>query len=338
MSECIKTEGIKNLKVYLDSLDSISDIENVIIVPHKNVDFDAIASAVGFSLLATKMKKNSYIVVDDSPCSIDHGVQIIINEAKKTYPIINRDKYLQIRKDSDLIVLVDVNKKYLISLKDDIDEAKRVIIIDHHDSDESTVHSDCEYIDTSMSSASEIVMKLLSMYRIKPNACVANYLLAGIYLDTNKFTKNVTPDTMSIVTKLLECGASMNRVTDLFTEDFNSDRKVQELVSKAKITNYSVATIVANQDDEYTREELAKAADYLLKFGVDAAFAVGKIGDNTVSISARSKERVNVGEIMHELDGGGNPFSAATKLTETTTEEAGKRLLKTITPPFYTVK
>lgn len=296
MSECIKTEGIKNLKVYLDSLDSISDIENVIIVPHKNVDFDAIASAVGFSLLATKMKKNPYIVVDDSPCSIDHGVQIII------------------------------------------DEAKRVMIIDHHDSDESTVHSDCEYIDTSMSSASEIVMKLLSMYRIKPNACVANYLLAGIYLDTNKFTKNVTPDTMSIVTKLLECGASMNRVTDLFTEDFNSDRKVQELVSKAKITNYSVATIVANHDDEYTREELAKAADYLLKFGVDAAFAVGKIGDNTVSISARSKERVNVGEIMHELDGGGNPFSAATKLTETTTEEAGKRLLKTITPPFYTVK
>ena len=335
MSECIRTEGIKNLKVYLDSLDSMKNIENVIIVPHKNVDFDAIASAIGFSLIASKMKKNPYIVVDDNPCSIDHGVQVIMDEAKKTYPIINRDKYLQIKKDNDLIVLVDVNKKYLISLKDDVDDNSRVMIIDHHDSDENTVCADCDYIDTSMSSASEIVMKLLSMYRIKPNAYVANYLLAGIYLDTNKFTKNVTPDTMSIVTKLLECGASMNRVTDLFTEDFNSDRRVQELVSKAKITNYSVATIVANQEDEYTREELAKASDYLLKFGVDAAFAVGNIGDGTVAISARSKERVNVGEIMHELEGGGNPFSAATKLTNTTTEEARKRLVKTITPSFY---
>ena len=38
---------------------------------------------------------------------------------------------------------------------------------------------------------------------------------------------------------------------------------------------------------------------------------------------------------MHELEGGGNPFSAATKLTNTTTEEAGKRLVKTITPSFY---
>ena len=52
-------------------------------MPHKNVDFDAIASAIGFSLLASKMKKNPYIVVDDSPCSIDHGVQMIIDEAKK---------------------------------------------------------------------------------------------------------------------------------------------------------------------------------------------------------------------------------------------------------------
>lgn len=335
MSECVRTEGIKNLKVYLDSLDSMKNIENVIIVPHKNVDFDAIASAIGFSLIASKMKKNPYIVVDDNPCSIDHGVQVIMDEAKKTCPIINRDKYLQMKKDNDLIVLVDVNKKYLISLKDDIDDNSRVMIIDHHDSDENTVCADCDYIDTSMSSASEIVMKLLSIYRIKPNACVANYLLAGIYLDTNKFTKNVTPDTMSIVTKLLECGANMNRVTDLFTEDFNSDRRVQELVSKAKITNYSVATIVANQENEYSREELAKASDYLLKFGVDAAFAVGNIGDGTVAISARSKERVNVGEVMHELEGGGNPFSAATKLTNTTTEEAGKRLVKIITPSFY---
>ena len=79
----------------------------------------------------------------------------------------------------------------------------------------------------------------------------------------------------------------------------------------------------------------AKAADYLLKFGVDAVFSVGNLGNNIISVSVRSKERVNVGEDMHELEGGGNLFSAATKLTDTTTEEVGKRLLKTIIPPFY---
>lgn len=328
--------GIKNLKVYLDSFFcSQLGNGNVIIVPHNNVDFDAIASAIGFSLIASKMKRNPYIVVDDPLYKIDHGVQLIIDEAKKNYPIINRDKYIQMRSDSDLIALVDVNKRYLISLKDDIDKDNKVIIIDHHDSDGSTVPADCQIIDTSMSSASEIVMKLLNLYKIKPNCCVANYLLAGIYLDTNKLTKNVTPDTMKIVAKLLECGANINRVTDLFTEDFNSDRRVQELVSRAKITNYSIATIIANDDEEYTREELAKAADYLLKYKVDAAFAVGNIGDNTVSISARSKERVNVGDVMHELEGGGNPYSGATKLNDISTTEAGKKLVKIITPPFY---
>ena len=127
----------------------------------------------------------------------------------------------------------------------------------------------------------------------------------------------------------------MNVVTDLFSEDFNSDRRVQELVSRAKFTNISLATIVADDKEEYTREELAKAEDYLLKYKVDAAFAVGNIGDNTVSISARSREKVNVGDVMHELEGGGNQFSGATKLKDITSEEAGKKLIKVLTPPFY---
>ena len=329
------SDGIKNLKIYLDSLENSSSKGNLIIVPHNNVDFDAIASAIGFSLIAKKLNKEPFIVVNDCLYNIDQGVHLIIDEAKKNFSIINRDKYLQFKSDSDLIVLVDVNKKYLISLKDDINDEDRIVIIDHHDTDESTVDSDYQYVDTSMSSASEIVMKLLLLYKIKPSSTVANYLLAGIYLDTNRLSKNVTPETTKIITKLLECGASMNVVTDLFAEDFNSDRRVQELVSKAKFTNISIATVVADNDEEYTREELAKVADYLLKYKVDAAFAVGNIGDKTVSISARSREKVNVGDVMHELDGGGNQFSGATKLHNVTTEEAGKQLIKTITPPFY---
>lgn len=329
------SEGIKKLKIYLDSLENSESKGNLIIVPHNNVDFDAIASAIGFSLIAKKLNKEPFIIVNDCLYDIDQGVHLIINEAKKCLPIINRDKYLQFRSDSDLIVLVDVNKKYLISLNEDIEDNDKVIIIDHHDTDDCTVHSDYQYVDTSMSSTSEIVMKLLLAYKIKPSSVIANYLLAGIYLDTNRLSKNVTSETTKIITKLLECGASMNVVTDLFSEDFNSDRRVQELVSRAKFTNISLATIVADDKEEYTREELAKAADYLLKYKVDAAFAVGNIGDNTVSISARSREKVNVGDVMHELEGGGNQFSGATKLKDITSEEAGKKLIKVLTPPFY---
>lgn len=326
-------DGIKNLKINMEQ--KILSSEKVVIVPHNGIDFDAIASAFGLSLISAKLKKSSYILVNDPLYKIDHGVQLIIDEAKKNFTIINLDKYLQIRNPEDLFILTDVNKKYLVSLKDELKRKEKIIIIDHHDTDQSTVEADDQYIDTNTSSASEILTKLLCMYKIKLTPAIANYLLAGIYLDTNKLSKNASPETMRTVAKLLENGANLNRVTDWFAEDFISDRRVQELVNNAKILTFSLAIACADEDNEYSKEELAKAADYLLKYKVDAAFAIGNIGDNIISVSARSKEKVNVGEIMHQLEGGGNQYSGATKLTNSTIEQAQKRLMKIIQPPCY---
>lgn len=324
---------IKNLKVNLDS--KILESKNVVIVPHLGIDFDAIGSAIGISLIVKHLKRVPIIIVDDPFYKIDHGVQLIMDDAKKDFQILNTEKYQKIARDDDLFILTDVNKKDMISLKDQIKNEDKTIIIDHHEEDLSTVNSNCKYINCNISSASEAVSKLLNLYKIKPSPEIANYLLAGIYLDTNKLTKNISPETMKIVAFLLESGASINEVTDLFTEDFNSDRKVQELVSKSKIITYSIATILADEGVEYTKEELAKAADYLLRYKVDAAFAIGYIDDNTISVSARSKDKMNVGSVMKELEGGGNQHSAATKLNDTTIEEVGKKLMKIIEPKHY---
>ena len=297
-------DEIKNLKVNLES--KILESNNVVIVPHIGIDFDAIGSSIGLGLIVKKLKKVPYIMIDDLIYEVDHGVQVIIEEIKNDFHIINKEKYLQMANSNDLMLLTDVNKEKLIFLKDTINNESKVIIIDHHNEDKDTIKADYKYINCQTSSASEIVTKLLYLYKIKPTPLIANYLLAGIYLDTNKLTKNVSSETMKIVAYLLELGASINSVTDLFTEDFNSDRKVQELVSKAQIITYSIALILGDEKVEYTKEELAKAADYLLKYKVDGAFAIGNIGDNIISISARAKDKINVGEIMEKLNGGGN--------------------------------
>ncbi len=327
-------EDLKNLKINLER--KITESSSVVIVPHNGIDFDAIAASFAIALIAKKYRKQHYIVVNDPIYKIDHGVQLIMNDAKKDFVIVTKDKYLQYKNDKDLIVLVDVNKNHLISLKEEVSNNKdNVVIVDHHDGDSNTVKASLYHIDSLASSTSEILTNLLTLYKIKYSPEVANYLLSGIYLDTNKLTKNVSPAVMKVVAKLLENGADMNVVTDWFAEDFNSDRRVQELVSRAQIVTYSIATILAEEGNEYTKEELAKAADYLLKYKVDASYAIGEIGDNTISISARSKERVNVGKVMQELGGGGNPYSAATKIEDSTIEEVGKQLIKVIQPPHY---
>ena len=325
-------ETIKDLKNTLE--EKIINANSVTIVPHLGVDFDAIGSSIGISLIAKKLKKESSIIVDDPHYKIDPGVQIIINEAKnKEYNIINREKYLQQKNENDLVVLTDVNKSYLIALKEELNN-KDIIIIDHHAPDKNTVKTDNKYIDTNVSSICELITKLLSMFKIKYDEDIANYLLAGIYLDTNKLVKNVNPETKMAVAKLLEYHANMNKVTELFAEDFISDRKIQELISNANFFTYTVATVMADSG-LYTKEELAKASDYLLKYKVDAAFAIGYIEENLISISARSKGKINVGEIMQELNGGGNQYSAATKITDNTVEETEKQLKKILTPSFY---
>jgi len=324
---------VKKLKSDIEN--KIINSEKVVILPHNNADFDAIGSAMGISLVSKKLKKDSYILVNDPLYKLDPGVRIIVDENKREYNIINSDKYNGMVHPNDLFVLTDVNKKYLISIPELIKSKDNTIIIDHHDSDENTIEAASKYIDTSYSSASEIIVSLLSACKIKIPACVANYLYAGIYLDTAKLTKNCTADTMKAVSKLFEYGANTNKVNDLFKEDFISDRKVQNLINNVQMTNLMIAIILADEDEEYSREEIAKAADYVLKYGADAAFAVGKIEDNMISISGRSTEKINIGSIMGALGGGGNPYSGATKIENSTIEEVGKQLKKALKPSYY---
>lgn len=327
-------QDIKELKNILEQKSMVAS--NIVIVPHKEPDFDAIGSSLGLSLIADKFKKPSCIVIDDPITKMDFSVQTIINETiKKGFNIINREKYLQSANENELVILTDVNKSNLIYLNKDITPRKDVIIIDHHDIDKNTLPARYQFIDRGVSSACEIITKLLCMFKIKYDADIANYLLAGIYLDTNKLTKNTSAETFRIVTKLLENKASIDYVLELFSEDFISDRKVQNLISNADFFNFTIATVVGNRETEYTKEELAKAADYLLKYKVDASFAIGMLEEDIVSISARSKGKIDVGQIMSMLDGGGNLSSAATKLTNCTPEDAAKKLAKVIKPIFY---
>jgi len=330
-------ETIKDLRVNLES--KILSSKNIVIVPHTrktNIDLDAIGSAIGISLITSKLQKPSSIVIEESQMyKINNSVKNVIDAAKKNFNIIYKDKYISTRDEEDLFILTDVNKLDLTWLEEiqQIDK-ENIIIIDHHDIGATTIESNYSYINTEASSACEIVTKLLSQFKIKISPEVANYLLAGIHLDTCRLTKHTTPDTFKIIAKLMENGASNCVIDNWFAEDFESDKRVLELISKAIIYKYSFAMVMAEEGCEYTREELAKVADHLLKYGVDATFAIGNVDENLISISARSKERVNVGEIMKELGGGGNRYSAATKLTDTNIEEVGKRLIKLIEPPY----
>ena len=321
---------LKTLKKILE--EKVEECDKTIIVPHNNADYDAISSAIGLSLIPKKMKKESYILVDDSTYKMEYGLQKILESAKETTKIINSDKYSSIEGVNDLIVLTDVSNYKLVNIP--VNSKENVIVIDHHDSTPYLVEGDYNYVDPTASSASEIVTRLLKLCKIKIPADVANYLLSGIYLDTEKFSK-ISGNTSKVMTDLFDSGASMDVVKKWFVESFESYRRVQDVVNNVIFFNYKLAIAMGDENKEYQREELAKAADALLKFDADASFAIGKIDENTVSISARGNNLVDVGLIMRELDGGGNHHAAATKINCSDLKEAEKCLIKVIRPKYY---
>ena len=324
---------IKNLKLNLEQ--KVIGSKRVVIVPHNRIDFDAIGSALGLAVIVKKMNARPIIVVNDNIKDMQRGIQIIMDDVSKDFEIVSRDRYLEMKEEDDVYILTDVNKRGMVSIGDTISDPDKTVIIDHHNMDDTTIASEATFVDEHISSASEIVARLMCMFKCKSTPEIATYLLAGIYLDTNHMSKNVSNDTYMAAAKLANYGANINRVNDLFLEDFTSDRRVQDLVNKVEIVTYTIATILADEGITYTQEELAKAADYVLKYGVDASFAVGKLEDGSIQVSARSPENINVGDVMKELGGGGNQASGAAKVLDSSVEEVGKRLRKVLEPTGY---
>lgn len=324
--------NIKNLKLNLEKI--LNESEKAIIVPHNRADCDAIASALGISLYAKKLKKPSYILMND-PVPADFSVGKMIDETRKDYNIINLNKYKKITDDNDCFILTDVNKNNLICANEFLKDPEKVLIIDHHDPDDNTVKSNYQYIDTNYSSASEIVTHLLNVSKIKIPANIANFLYSGIYLDTSFFKRNICPQTFIQIQNLIESGADVDLVNRLFSEKLSNILKVKGMMENTQLISYMIALIAANEEEEYTTVEIAKAADEALGLGVDAAFAIGRIEDGEISISGRSRSDINIGCIMGQLGGGGNATSGATKINDSTVTEVEEQLKKVLRPSYY---
>ena len=304
---------------------NINKSERIFLVPHIFADVDTLASCFAIGSIAKSFNKNSYIIFDDELSTLDKSAIYLIDIIKKHIPFIKSNIYNRIKNSNDLIVICDVNKTDLIPLKD-IKDSDNIIVIDHHKIDTNEINAKYKYIDTSSSSASEIVYNICKILNLKLTSDLINSLLAGIYLDTNKFSTIKNYKTLNIASELLENGADHNKVKKLFINDFLSDRKVQKLINETKIYN-NIAICYMDDNIMYTRAELARAADYLIDFNFDAAFAVGKIDNDLIAISARSNSNIDVQKIMKHFNGGGTITSAAARIYNNDIENLVDELL-----------
>ncbi len=328
-------QNSKCVKGVLDRLLEVND--NVFIVPHIRPDFDALGASIGMALICKKKNKKCYIVIDDDYEKLEPETKKVLDSVKGNFEFIRSNDLSVYLTDRSLMIAVDANKDYLLCTQKYLKDFKNIMVIDHHKIDEHTIKTPYLFVDDKVSSACEEVSRLLFLYDVKVSPDYANYLLAGIILDTNKLSKNTSARTFEVASLLTACGADPTIANNMFLEDFEHDRAIQRLVDNTDFQTFMFAIASDSEDSGriYEPEDIAKAADYLLKYNINCSFAMAYIDDETISMSARSKGMIDVSRIMRLFGGGGNEFSAAAKIKGKTLPEIKTLLVNSLKPGAF---
>ena len=300
--------------------------KKIFILGHNNMDMDAFASVLGFSLICKKYKKKFYLVTDDK--EFDYGINKSL-EKMKGINFIDSKACDDLIDDKSLIVILDVNKKKLICL-DKISSYSKVIIIDHHDTNSDTINTDYLYIDKTVSSVSEIVCMLLRKFRVKIPKMYATLLLSGIILDTNGLSYKLNRRTFFYCYYLLSNNADMNQSQELLKDDFNSYLRKVKLIEKTAMYN-DFAVVIDKSNDIFSRKDIAMVADTLLTFqDIKSCVVAAKIDDDIIGISARSIDKIDVNKFMANFGGGGNKNEGAATVENVKIDDIENKILKLI--------
>lgn len=309
-------------KLKKDLKNKIKKADKVYVVGHNFIDLDALGASIAVFKIANKYKRVCYIIINDDV--LEDSVSKAIDSISSGVKFIKKEDINDF--SSSLLVVVDTNKYDLICL-DNLNYFFDVIVIDHHDVSKNTINIGTKYIDTTFSSASEVMTCILYRLGIKIDAVCANIILAGIVIDTNNFTLRTTANTFRCATYLLSNGADTVKVQYLLKQDIKKFIKRQKLLSNIEIINKKIAISVGKSFDLYKRDDLARISQSLLLFEkIEASFTIGYLDKRVVGISGRSYGNINISNIMKKLGGGGNNSEGATIIYDTSITDAVNKL------------
>lgn len=299
----------------------------VMIMGHKNPDMDAFGAAMGISRAATKYNKETYIILEDYSEALD----LLYTEAVKTdeYNIISRKKAMELVDDMSLVIVVDTHKPSITECPELLEMNIRKVVIDHHRKGEEFIENPTlVYMEPYASSTSELVTEILQylMDRKDISRLEAEGLLAGIFVDTNKFTTQTGVRTFEAAAWLRRAGADLLNVKKLFQVDKALFMDRIYGISNAEFTDSGIVYTICRGESPNSQIICSLVADELLTIrGVKTTFAIGTNHRGRTVISARSIGEKNVQVIMEKFGGGGH-INAAGAQTDMTPLEVITRL------------
>ncbi|WP_296381702.1 bifunctional oligoribonuclease/PAP phosphatase NrnA [Winogradskyella sp.] len=305
----------------------LSTPKNIVIVPHRNPDGDAMGSTLGLYHYL-KMYNHNVVVItpNDYPDFLkwlpgDDTVLKFESQQEESKALID---------NADLLFTLDFNAFHRTG--HDMAEVLEVssatkIMIDHHQQPDD--YAKYTYSDVSMSSTCEMVYNFIEMLddtdRIDAN--IATCLYVGVMTDTGSFRfRSTTSRTHEVISNLIKKGADNTQIHNN-TYDTNSYSRLQllgrALQNLKVIPELRTAYITLSQAelDEFNfkkgdTEGFVNNA-LSLKGIIFAAIFIESKQDDIIKISLRSKGEFSVNELSRAHFHGGGHTNAAGGRSET---------------------
>ncbi len=326
--------------IYATLASRIEKASNVLIMGHKNPDFDCIGACIGMSVLIRNSFKDKdvKIVIDTQNDNFVASTSRLMFFSEYQNMFIDGVSALDYNSSETLLIIVDANNLDILEAPELAKSSFNLAIIDHHIKKQEYEYEPVPcYIDPSASSACELIAEILED-TLPADANFkeeANIMLSGIMLDTKNFTRTVGIRTFAAAMYLKNMGADPEYARTFFEEALDDYLSEAHFGSKAKMYRDCIAIACETEATVGNLRVLAaKASDKLLTLkNVSAAFALVLVGED-VHISARSDGSINVQLIAERLGGGGHFDMAGVAIKQTTPEEAERRLKEAIDAYF----
>ncbi|MEM9144375.1 MAG: DHH family phosphoesterase [Bacteroidota bacterium] len=301
----------------------LSSPQNIVIVPHKNPDGDAIGSTLAlWHYLHNQGHKATVISPNDYPKFLKWmpGNDHILNYEKE-----NRQAKSKLNKAS-LIFTLDFNRLGRSGqMEETLQNTKAsLVMIDHHQ--DPANYATIKYSDASMSSTCEMVYNFIEFQGdinlITPE--MANCLYAGIMTDTGSFKfASTTSKTHRVVADLIDRGARNSAIHNAVF-DTNTPNRLQLLGCALKnmviLEDYKTVYITLSQDELDAHQFKKGDTEGFVNYGltleaiVFAVIFIENKEEGIIKISFRSVGDFFVDEFANaHFEGGGHHNAAGGK-------------------------
>ncbi len=298
------------LGVLREVSNAIREARSVALACHVNPDGDALGSMLALGIAIKRRSPSKEVVV----LSADGVPEIYCFLPGAS--LIRRNTELR---DFDLAIALDSGDLSRIgqSLVPVFNTAKKQIDIDHHVGEGA--FGDIRLLDSTAAATAEIVFELLQTLGTPIDADIATCLLTGVITDTGSFRfMNVTPRTLRTSAILIEAGASPSAISERVFDNrtFGATRLMGNTLSSLSSSEDGriVWAHITAQDfalSQATDEDTEGFINYVRAVrGAEVAILFRETSPQSIRISLRSTQNVNVAQIAAQFGGGGHRMAA----------------------------